>query len=59
VPQHFSNEPFFDSREEATAERPDISTIVQLHGVVRRGPRRFINAVDADAGVSYFDLKNR
>jgi hypothetical protein len=24
MPQHFSNEPFFDSRDEATAERLDI-----------------------------------
>jgi len=24
VPEHFSNEPFFDSRDEATAERLDI-----------------------------------
>jgi hypothetical protein len=24
VPEHFSNEPFFDSREEATAERLDL-----------------------------------
>ena len=37
VPEHFSNEPFFDSRDEATAEPSTSSTIVQLHGVLPAG----------------------